>query len=120
MGNKVINIILIVWLLLIVIFVTNNNPTYQKIWDLGYYLSYYCIVFIAFRLCWLLFYGILTRSLLISVVFYYGYHLIIQVIEVFNQPLKQLLYQGKYINYILGISLGLSILILPLIKTKKK
>jgi hypothetical protein len=68
---------------------------------------------------WIIDKSIITRSLLISLGCYYLFELSIDIIDVNNHELKVKLYKGKYINYILGISMGLSLLILPTIKKIK-
>lgn len=120
MKEKTICIILAVWVINIVAFVANNNTNFQHVWNLGYYSTYYMIVFIAITLGWNKYKSILAHTLFTVVGFYYAFHLIINFIEIFDPELKKQLYTGKSINYILALGCAWTPVIYPLIIKSKK
>ena len=111
---KIFKYISILALITIVSFVNYYKPS--ALWNLVYYFHYYLIAGVFIYLGWKLCKDILTRSLLISLGFYYCFEFSIDLLDIFNHDLKLLIYKGKYINYILGFSMGLSLIILPIIK----
>lgn len=116
---KVVKYILILSLLNIVLFVNLNNIS-NPLWNLMWYCQFYFIAFIAFVLSWKRYNNIIIRSVIIGLTFYFLFHLIVNVIDIFNHDLKLIMYKGKYINYIIGTSMGIALLILPLIKILQK
>lgn len=116
---KAIKYILILSLLDIVLFVNLNNIS-NPVWNLMWYSQFYFIAFIAFYYSWQLFNNTIIRSIIISLTSYFIFHMIINVVDIFDHELKLIMYKGKYINYILGLSMGIALLILPLINKIKK
>lgn len=118
--KNAITFILILSLVCISLFVNYYNIDSRHVWNLIYYFQYYFIVFGFIILIWMCFDNTLIRSLTIPIGAYYLFHLIVNIIEIFNEPLKKLIYQGKNINYIIGISLCIALIILPLHNIFKK
>ena len=111
--------ILIFSTLLLVFFVNFNNDINEHVWNLIYYTQYYVLVGFSIVLIWILFSDKLTRILTVPIGLYYIFHLTINIIEIFDQPLKEQLYRTKYINYGLVLGMGFSIIIAYFISSKK-
>ena len=110
--------ILLYALFSIVIYVNFYEKT--AIWRLVYYSQYYSIVSIVMIFAWKKYRDNLTRSLIIGLGFYYGFELIMDIINVFNPDLHSLWYKKRYINYACASGVGISLLVLPVIKRIKK
>lgn len=119
MKNFIISILMLSTVC-IVLFVNFYNFNHKHIWNLVYYSQYYFIVAGFIVLIWVCFKDMIIRSLTIPIGFYYIFHLIVQTIEIFDPILKQAIYKGKIINYILAIGCGGALLIYPLIIYIKK
>ena len=104
--------------LIIIVCFVNLNET-NPLWDLLYYMQYYIFVIFFIIILWQ-FSNLLTRSILIALGFYYGFELSMDILKIINQDLVDQIYTTKTINYILSITCGLSLLILPLINRIKK
>lgn len=115
--RNIIRYILIIILILIVIYV--NFYEKNAIWRLIYYSHQYLIVSVFIYLIWRKLRDNLTRTLLIGLGFYYGFQLIMDVIEIINIDLYILLYKKKTINYVLASGVGLSLFSLILYKKIK-
>ena len=118
--RNIVRYIIIIALLSIVAFVNFYDISKEYVWNPVYYTHYYLIVTIFIGWGWTYFKDILTRSLLVALGFYYAFELLIDIINIIDHDLKVLLYKGKYINYILALSCGCSMLILPIWDKIKK
>ena len=110
--------ILIYTIFSIVIYVNYYRKT--SIWDVFYYSQYYSIVSVVIILAWRKYKDNLTRSLIIGIGFYYGFELVMDMINVFSPDLHELWYKKKYINYVCASGVGLSLLVIPIGKKLKK
>jgi len=101
--------------LLIVTYVNLNDFNYGLInvhfWRLIYYFQYYVLVGFSIVLLWILFSNKVIRILTAPIAVYYLFHLCINYLEIFNPELKDLIYTTKTINYLLSISMAISIVI---------
>lgn len=118
--RNLVRYIIIIALISIVAFVNFYNVDNKSVWNLIYYTHYYLIVTIFLKWGWTYFKDILTRSLLVALGFYYAFEMTIDIIDIIDHALKIAIYKGKYINYILALSCGCSLLILPILDKVKK
>ncbi|WBC28389.1 hypothetical protein RPMD05_1 [Rhodobacteraceae phage LS06-2018-MD05] len=116
--RKLTRNISILTILIIVIFVNFNKE--NAIWDLFWFNQTYLIVFGFIILGWNISKDKLTRSLLLALGFYYSFEFIMDILNIFNPELYEILYKTKIINYLLALSCGCSLLILPLVGGLKK
>jgi hypothetical protein len=123
--KKLLNIsyyqlLLILSLLDIVIFVNFNDAMNKQEFKLVFYVHIFLIMIAFIKSGWHRHNEVLTRSLLLALGFYWFFEIIAQTIAVIDLELKQQIYKGKTINYILALSCGCSLLILPLINNFKQ
>lgn len=119
MEKRIISILLLS-IFSIVVYINYNNDRFEHLWNLLYYMQYYVLVGFAITMIWILFKGSLIRILTIPIAIYYLFHFTVNVIEIFSPELKERLYTTTLINYILSISLALSLLIIPFLNKLKE
>lgn len=104
----------------IVIYVNFNDKMNIELARLIYYMQYF--IFVGFMIVglWILFKNKLIRCLTFPIVGYYSFHLFIYASAVFTPEIKEAIYTVKNINYILSISMALSLFIVPLFSKPTK
>ena len=119
MEKKIISILLFS-IFSIVVYINYNSETHLAIWNLIYYMQYYILVAFSMAMIWILFSNLLIRILTVPIVLYYAFHLLISILDIFNQSFSELIYKTNYINYGLSIGMALAIFIIPLTTKNKK
>jgi hypothetical protein len=110
MEKRIISI-LVLSLSAIVFYINFDGKMNEHVNNLIYYCQYYVLVGLLVILLWILFKNIIIRILTIPISIYYAFHFLVQTIEIFSPKFKELIYTTTAINYILSISLGLSMFI---------
>lgn len=109
-----IRLIGIISLLFIVVYV--NFYKVNPFWDLIYYipnnLIYLFFIVIGLKLQR----DLLTQAVLITLGFYYGYELGMDILKIFNECKYHDLYSKKNINYSVSLGIAFSLILLPLLK----
>ena len=104
----------IVSLILIVVYI--NFYQVNPFWDLVYYIPNNLIYLFFIVIGLKLHKDLLTQSVLITLGFYYGYELGMDILKILNQYKYDLIYASKNINYVVSLGIMFSLVLLPLFK----
>lgn len=98
------------------VYVNFNDKMNIELARLIYYSQYFVLIGFLVAGLWILFKNKIIRCLTFPLVAYYLFHLVIYTSAVIAPEFKEKIYTVKNINYILSISMALSLFIVPLFK----